>query len=606
MGAIDRIVTLLVLGSLAAAFGARAQESVYDAAGRRIGVLPPGASAGNTPGVVLLPGGAAFDGERRVRFGAGHYVVGKPGRAGPAARPGGTADETEHRAADRNTMASLFNDGTIEFLPQTEWDLADIETGDLNGDSLDDIVFSLRWNDCDSIPGTRPRVWIQNSAGIFVDETAARIPEVTTSTGDLDLFDADGDGDPDILLCGYSCPTARSPATLLMNDGNGVFTDGTVDRLIGVPEFTFLSFAAQARIDSGDSEDIVAVLVDVQGDIAYPFLFLNTGDGHFWPDIYGRLLDYRSYGFFDVEAADLTGDGLSDLLFLNVPRHAAGMAGGPAIFRNAGNGFFIDETAARMGPDTTRSTRDVAIADADADGDTDILDVGWFSVENDPQVRLLRNDGSGNFIPEASADLSALSGWFNDAVFAPFHQDSLPDIFLAKIVVQSLAADVLMLNRGGGAFRDSSALLPPAIDFTTSIAVFDHGRDGDFDIAVGNSAPIVDLPGQNRLYINQRRSPPVGVDGRAAIPLAASLIGIYPNPFNPSTVIRYALDAGADVTLVVANVLGEVVQRTSLGRQSAGTHEVRWEGAGLPGGTYWYSLLVDGRRVATRPALFIR
>jgi hypothetical protein len=530
----------------------------------------------------------------------GSVGVAAPPRESPGAefRPGGQA---------AGAMADLFKDGTLQYLPLKEWDLGDIETGDLNGDGLEDIVFSITHNDaCDSIPGTRPRIWIQNRAGRFVDETATRIPFVSTSTRDLDLIDAEGDGDLDILLGGHRCLSQYSPGTLLINDGNGNFTDETESRLLAVPEFTYLYSIAVAPIDSGDSPDIATVLYDPVQGIAYPYLFLNTGNGIFWPDNRGRLLEYGPYGFNGVEAVDLTGDGFHDLLFLNAGIPADGMVGGLALFVNNGAGFFADETAARVGRDSARITQDVAFGDVDGDGDTDILDVGKFSTVNDPQVRLLLNDGSGTFNATDAGDISGLSGWFNDAEFAHFSQDSLPDLFLGKVRPADYDSDVLLLNHGGGVFRDSSELLPSVLDFTVSVAVFDYDRDGDPDIIVGNSNPRFDLPGQNRLYINQRLSPPAAVDDPGGVPRSAALIGNYPNPFNPSTVIRYSLDAGADVTIVVANVLGEVVMRSGPGHQPAGTHEFRWDAAGHTGGVYWYSLLVDGRRIGTRPALLVR
>jgi hypothetical protein len=513
-----------------------------------------------------------------------------------------------HRSGGADpALADLFRDGTLQYFPLKEWDLGDVETGDLNGDGLEDIAFSINHNTkCDSIPGTRPRVWIQNNAGRFVDETAARIPSVSTSTLDIHLFDAEGDGDLDILLGGHRCFARYSPGTILVNDGSGVFTDETVSRLIGVPEFTYLFTVTTAPIDSGDSPDIVAILYDPPQRIKYPYLFLNDGDGVFWPDNEGRLLGYGPYGFDGIVASDLTGDGLADLLFLNAGVPSDGRVGGLALFRNNGGGFFVDETAARVGHDSARITQDVALGDVEGDGDTDVLDVGRFSPVNDPQVRLLLNDGSGGFSAADSRAISDLSGWFNDAEFAPFAQDSLPDLFLGKVRPADFDSDVLLLNAGGGAFTDSSELLPSVLDFTVSSSVFDYDRDGDPDLVIGNSNPYFDLPGQNRLYINQRLSPPVGVDDGNAVPRAATLIGNYPNPFNPSTVIRYALDAGADVTLVITSVLGEVVQRTGPGRQPPGTHEVRWDAAGLAGGVYWYTLLVDGRRIATRPALLVR
>ncbi len=84
------------------------------------------------------------------------------------------------------------------------------------------------------------------------------------------------------------------------------------------------------------------------------------------------------------------------------------------------------------------------------------------------------------------------------------------------------------------------------------------------------------------------------------------LLGSYPNPFNPSTTIRYELAEPAHITLTVHDALGKEVARLVDGRQPAGAHAVRWNtGAGVPSGVYFVTLST-GERTSTRAAVLLR
>ena len=68
------------------------------------------------------------------------------------------------------------------------------------------------------------------------------------------------------------------------------------------------------------------------------------------------------------------------------------------------------------------------------------------------------------------------------------------------------------------------------------------------------------------------------------------LISAYPNPFNPSTRIRYAVAAaqGGDtrIRLTVHNLLGQELAVLVDGIRSPGTYEVAFDASGLPSGVY--------------------
>ncbi len=78
------------------------------------------------------------------------------------------------------------------------------------------------------------------------------------------------------------------------------------------------------------------------------------------------------------------------------------------------------------------------------------------------------------------------------------------------------------------------------------------------------------------------------VEDVAAIeqPEAFTLVGNYPNPFNPTTNIEYQLAETMDVTMTVFNSLGQKVDQVALGTQSAGTHSVSYDASQLSSGMY--------------------
>jgi hypothetical protein len=87
-------------------------------------------------------------------------------------------------------------------------------------------------------------------------------------------------------------------------------------------------------------------------------------------------------------------------------------------------------------------------------------------------------------------------------------------------------------------------------------------------------------PGRSNLILN--------IDDEM-IPLAYSLTA-YPNPFNPSTIIRFTLTQKQQVKLSVFDILGKEIEVLLKGEKEAGIHEVNFDAMNLSSGLYFYRI----------------
>ncbi len=62
------------------------------------------------------------------------------------------------------------------------------------------------------------------------------------------------------------------------------------------------------------------------------------------------------------------------------------------------------------------------------------------------------------------------------------------------------------------------------------------------------------------------------------------LMGNYPNPFNPSTTIKFDLDRPGKVEVTIHDVAGRLVKALVSREMSVGTHLLFWDGADDKGG----------------------
>ena len=80
------------------------------------------------------------------------------------------------------------------------------------------------------------------------------------------------------------------------------------------------------------------------------------------------------------------------------------------------------------------------------------------------------------------------------------------------------------------------------------------------------------------------------VAGETALPTKYSLSNNYPNPFNPSTQIKFAIPQSGNVRITIYNSLGKEVKVLKNENLNAGYYNVTWNANGFSSGIYFYEM----------------
>lgn len=136
------------------------------------------------------------------------------------------------------------------------------------------------------------------------------------------------------------------------------------------------------------------------------------------------------------------------------------------------------------------------------------------------------------------------------------------------------------MDAGGGSPDFGQTQMPFVFSYPTSSPLYTAGT---------SNQPLGDL---NYFGI------PVSVTNDEILATDYQLYPNYPNPFNPSTNIRYSLPAAGNVKVEIFNTLGQLVNTIVNNYQEAGSHNVVWNGSDMNGnqvstGIYIYKLTTN-------------
>jgi hypothetical protein len=445
--------------------------------------------------------------------------------------------------------------------------------------------------------------------------------------GGIDIGDMNNDGHPDVAVACY-----KSQSYPPYPDWRKFILYNTGTQLQSSPGWW-----------SRDSTSATEVRIADFNNDGHPDLFGANGDGSFPRDAvyFGGAGDTLAHvpGWYANTSTWTTGAAVCDFDHdgdIDVATSNQGVAPNAyrpvTLFRN-NNGVL--ETNPSWQSAASEISSAIAWADVDHDGFEDLGVSKWVNF----QSCFYRNvNGTLQTTPAWTGNTT---GGQKGVAFADMNGDTLPDIALGGSIPTQV-----YLNTGGTFAANPVWSSVNAYHGTQDIAWADVDEDGDPDLATAEFST-----GQFRIYLNrngvldasptwQYDSPEagtalgfgdingdghvdfvIGVSGQPAIsvfynrlttsvadqeqPAGFVLEQNFPNPFNPSTTIRYTLKRPAMVTMTVHTLLGQEVARLVDGQKSAGVHAVQLAGEGLGSGVYFCRMTAGGF-TSTKKLLLLR
>ena len=363
----------------------------------------------------------------------------------------------------------------------------DVIAGDVDNDGDDDVVVVRKFPF--SVPGARANLLLMNESGILVDRTSNFIPTFTTDPGDdrdVQLFDCNNDGWLDIV----TVTTFSDVPRLYVNNGND--DDGDWLGFTDTPNWFSPSFPIGPKfcgVGVGDVnmdgfDDLY--FVDYDNSLENRLL-INDGDGTFTDESLTRLsFDARQVGFgTGAFITDFNYDGFPDIVSLESTVEGGGNGEGRGIefCINDGTGHFVN---VQVLPSNLTYMQE--LADFDNDGRDDLYvvsDVQDYIIFNNST----NSDGTINVTTTNIANSSLTAGFSGNVHALDVDQDGLIDMAVCDVDVDipGCTRRFALLRNNGNTLTDPNNGINPLVwneQGSHDMCWLDINSDGALDMFI--------------------------------------------------------------------------------------------------------------------------
>lgn len=386
---------------------------------------------------------------------------------------------------------SLFNDGSGAFSASIQ----NANFGALNAPKLHDVNGD---GYVDLLVKTSGVLLALNEGAVFPGFFQAFVSLPTGNVSDFEVFDADNDGDLDVI---GSVTAGTTRLALCKNDGAGNFAAATTTNASSVQGGNTL---IAGDLDNDGDQDVV------YGN-GNAIAWLNNGSGSFGAPISTAAAG----GFIRIVKGDFNGDGLLDVAGVNYDYNGAGE--NLVVLRGNGNGTFgAPGTYFGMFSLQYGGTTTLATLDSDQDGDLDIV-CGAYGADD---VTLFENNGNGTFQAPIGY---GVSGSVTRVFVSDIDADGFDDV-LANVGTEPPIGGAVQVLFGLSGTQIPVAYCTPGTSVNGCVAAIASSGIPSATLATPFALSISGIDGQRAGLVFY------GVAGRAAVPWGPSSSTLCVNP----------------------------------------------------------------------------
>jgi hypothetical protein len=224
-----------------------------------------------------------------------------------------------------------------------------------------------------------------------------------------------------------------------------------------------------------------------------------------------------------------------------------------------------------------------------------VVDGLWSAYEAEKGTNRWKSEPFNNDYPSSifvSQDNVAMESVCYDFLRAEYNTDNYPE---DSCYVQMPAVDDYIIQAADSSYWPEGIKYDPENDGTVipSLGVFEHwnnAHDKQYsrNLSIGSGIELVKI-----------LQDPNGIaEGNKLEPSEFRVFSNYPNPFNPSTIIRYSLPQESEVVVEIFSMDGRRIRVLADERQRRGDHSLVWNaedesGNHVSSGVYLYRVRTD-------------